>query len=253
MVPPIRHRDHRDRLQPDGHDRGRDIGQDDGQPVVLVRLGLVHLQRHRGGEQRGTTGCQRLHPRCRRRHEYDPPLGRHGDPDVVHRSFGPGHPGADARVARGAHGGHRHRDRAGRQRRQRGVARLVGREQLLGHDECHLQRPVAGVPAARVGAEHDRWLPGLGLLVPHGGVGGDAGVLRHRPQRDLPPLTGRDRRRARRLQRGGPDGGVGHASRHLHRGHLAGLLRQRPDARPGHGQLHEWDDSSGRYRHPQQL
>ena len=56
----------------------------------------------------------------------------------------------------------RHRDRAGRQRRQRGVARLVGREQLLGHDEFDLQRPGTGVPAARVGAEHDRWMPGLG-------------------------------------------------------------------------------------------
>ena len=54
------------------------------------------------------------------------------------------------------HGGQRHGDRPGRQRRQRELARLVGLERLLGHDELDLQRPRAGLPAARVGAEHDR-------------------------------------------------------------------------------------------------
>ena len=64
--------------------------------------------------------------------------------------------------------------------------------------------PCTGVPAARLGAQHDRWLPGLGRLVRDGGSRGHAGVLRHRPQRDLPTLTGPDRRRARRLQRRAP-------------------------------------------------
>ncbi len=144
--------------------------------------GSCTLQRHRGGEQRSATGGERLHPRRRRRHEYKPPLGRNGDPDGVYRSYGPGHDVADARVAGSAPGGQRHRDGAGRGRRQRGVARLVGRQRLLGHVDFDLQRPRTGVPAARVGAEHERWMPGLARLVRRCGVWGDAGVLRHRPR-----------------------------------------------------------------------
>ena len=108
------------------------------------------------------------------------------------------------------------------------MAGLVGHEQLLGHDEFDLQRTRSRVPAAQVEWGHHRWMPRLARFVRDGGGGWNAGVLRHRPQRDLPTVAGPDRRRTGRLQRGGPDRVVGHASSHLHRGHLADLLRQRP-------------------------
>ena len=245
------HRDAANHLQRDGDHRLGGVGQGDGQPVVLVRRGHVHFQRDRCGEQRGAAGCERLHPRRRGGYESEQPLGRHVHPIGVHGSRGLGHDRAHDRVPGGAHGGHRHRDRAGRQRRERGVARLVGQEQLFRHQRIDLQRPQPGLQPARVGTVDERWMPDYDRLVQRGRA---AGVLRHRPQRDLPTIAGPDRRRAGRLQRWALDGGDDQLEpEHLHRGHLADLLRQRPDAGPGHSHVLARDGGARTDRHAQHL
>ena len=167
---------------------------------------------------------------------------------------GLGTTGADARVAGGAHGGRRHRDRARRgtaatRSGSAGRARTATRPRSDGTYNA----PSPGFQLPESGPSTTGGCPVPSSLCLSAAAGGNADVLRHRPQRDLPTITGHDRRRARRLRRDGPDGAVGLASGQLRRGHLAALLRQRPDAGPGHGHVHVGNDGSRRHRHPQQL
>ena len=206
-----RHRDRRDRLQPDGHHRGRDVGQGDGQPVVLVRHGHLHLQRHRGGEQRGATGASAYIQGAVAGTSTTLPSGGTAIPTSCTGLSGLGTTapmleslGAPtAAVVTGT-----------------GPGGNGGNEEWLGWSGANgysdtssstYNAPSPGFQLPESGPSTSGGCP-VSLLVRDGGVGGDAGVLRHRPRRDLPTITGRDRRRFRRLRRDGPDGAVGHAS-----------------------------------------